>query len=94
MMNPKTGEIMAMSDYPNFDLNDPENLTPFLSESEIASLDEENKSDEEQDYEISQKNDHFQVHSCFTLSFIRAGSRESLCRRPNDWFIIPHLRLK
>ena len=43
MMNPKTGEIMAMADYPNFNLNDPEDLTPFLSESEIASLDEENK---------------------------------------------------
>ncbi len=38
MMNPKTGEIMAMSDYPNFDLNNPKDLTPFLTESVISGM--------------------------------------------------------
>lgn len=29
MMNPNTGEIIAMADYPTFDLNDPRNLSSF-----------------------------------------------------------------
>ena len=41
VMNPQTGEIMAMSDYPNFDLNNPKDLTPFYSEEEIAQMDDE-----------------------------------------------------
>ncbi|MCR5418487.1 MAG: peptidoglycan glycosyltransferase [Lachnospiraceae bacterium] len=40
MMNPKTGEIMAMADYPSFDLNDPKNLSTFLSEEEISAMDD------------------------------------------------------
>ena len=41
VMNPQTGEILAMSDYPNFDLNNPKDLTPFYSEEEIAQMDDE-----------------------------------------------------
>ena len=41
MMNPNTGEIMAMTDYPNFDLNDPYDLTPFMSEGAAEQLNEE-----------------------------------------------------
>ena len=40
MMNPKTGEIMAMADYPNFDLNNPKDLTPYLSAEEISAMDD------------------------------------------------------
>ena len=40
VMNPQTGEILAMSDYPNFDLNNPKDLTPFYSEEEIAQMDD------------------------------------------------------
>ena len=29
MMNPNTGEIIAMADYPTFDSNDPRNLSSF-----------------------------------------------------------------
>ena len=29
MMNPNTGEIIAMADYPTFDLNDPRNLSSY-----------------------------------------------------------------
>ncbi|MCR5337707.1 MAG: hypothetical protein K6E75_04030 [Lachnospiraceae bacterium] len=43
MMNPKTGEILAMADYPNFDLNDPENLSPFMNASEIEGLDQKER---------------------------------------------------
>ena len=41
VMNPQTGEILAMSDYPNFDLNNPKDLTPFYSAEEIAQMDDE-----------------------------------------------------
>ncbi|MCR4691461.1 MAG: peptidoglycan glycosyltransferase [Lachnospiraceae bacterium] len=45
MMNPKTGEILAMADYPNFDLNDPYDMTKFLSQGEIDAMDEEARLD-------------------------------------------------
>ena len=38
VMDPNTGNILAMSDYPNFDLNNPKDLTPFYSEEEIDSM--------------------------------------------------------
>lgn len=41
VMNPNTGDILAMADYPNFDLNNPKDLTAFYSESDIAGITEE-----------------------------------------------------
>ncbi len=38
VMDPNTGNVLAMADYPNFDLNNPKDLTPFYSEEEIASM--------------------------------------------------------
>ena len=43
MMDPRNGEILAMSDYPNFDLNNPEDLTPFMSQDAADALSEEDK---------------------------------------------------
>ncbi len=40
VMNPQNGEVMAMADYPSFDLNNPTDLTPFYSADEIAAMDE------------------------------------------------------
>lgn len=39
VMNPNTGEIIAMASYPSFDLNNPKDLTPFFSEEEINEMD-------------------------------------------------------
>lgn len=41
VMNPKTGEIMAMADSPNFDLNNPWDLSPFYTQESIAAMDDE-----------------------------------------------------
>ena len=39
VMNLNTGEILAMAEYPNFDLDDPYNLTSYYTDEEIAEMD-------------------------------------------------------
>ncbi len=39
VMNPKTGEVYAMAEYPNFDLNNPYSLARFYTEEEIQEMD-------------------------------------------------------
>ena len=41
VMDPNTGNVLAMADYPNFDLNNPKDLTPFYSEEEIGAMTDE-----------------------------------------------------
>ena len=41
-MNPNNGEILAMASYPNFDLNNPKDLTAYYTEEQIATMQEEN----------------------------------------------------
>lgn len=51
IMNPKTGEILAMAQYPSFDLNDPvnvESLTSSKLKAEIKELGDEREQDDEQ----------------------------------------------
>ena len=43
VMNPNNGDILAMANYPNYDLNNPRDLSLYYSESEIAAMDEETK---------------------------------------------------
>ena len=38
VMNPQTGEILAMATYPTFDLNNPRDLTAFFDQSEIDAM--------------------------------------------------------
>ncbi len=38
VMNPNTGDVLAMADYPGYDLNNPKDLTPFYSEEEISAM--------------------------------------------------------
>ena len=45
IMNPQNGEILAMADYPSFDLNNPRDLTPFYTEEELEGKSEEDKMD-------------------------------------------------
>ena len=39
VMNPNTGEIYAMAEYPNYDLNNPYSLSDYYTEEEISEMD-------------------------------------------------------
>lgn len=41
IMNPQNGEILAMADYPGFNLNDPRDLSAFYTEEQLAQLSDE-----------------------------------------------------
>lgn len=41
VMNPNTGEILAMASYPNFDLNAPKDLSAYYTEEQIQQMQEE-----------------------------------------------------
>lgn len=43
VMNPNNGEILAMADYPNFDLNKPRDLSAFFTEEQIAAMSEDDQ---------------------------------------------------
>ena len=45
VMDPRNGAILAMADYPDFDCNDPKDLTALLSEEKIDSLSDDEKVD-------------------------------------------------
>lgn len=45
IMNPNTGDILAEASYPNFDLNNPRDLTKYYSEESIAQMTDEEKLD-------------------------------------------------
>ncbi len=41
VMNPQNGEILAEASYPNYDLNDPQDLSAYYSDSEVAAMSED-----------------------------------------------------
>ena len=43
IMNPNNGEILAEASYPNYDLNNPRDLTKYYSEEEIEAMDTDKK---------------------------------------------------
>lgn len=43
VMNPQNGEILAMSTYPSYDLNNPRDLSSYYTEEELKGMDEEEK---------------------------------------------------
>ncbi len=43
VMNPQNGEILAEASYPNYDLNQPRDLTKYYTEEEIAAMSDEDK---------------------------------------------------
>ena len=45
IMNPNTGEILAQTDYPNFDLNKPGELSAFYTSEELETMEDEEKSE-------------------------------------------------
>ena len=40
VMNPKNGELLAMASYPNFDLNNPRDISEYYTEEQIAEMQE------------------------------------------------------
>lgn len=45
VMNPQNGEILAEASYPNYDLNNPRNLTKYYTEEQIEAMSDEEKLD-------------------------------------------------
>lgn len=45
VMNPQNGDILGMTNYPAFNLEDPYDITSFYTEEELASMTDEQKSD-------------------------------------------------
>lgn len=45
VMNPNTGEILAMAQYPSFDLNNPRDLSAYYTEEQIAEMSTDDKMD-------------------------------------------------
>lgn len=43
VMNPNNGDVLAMANYPNYDLSNPRDLSVYYSEEELAELDEDAK---------------------------------------------------
>ncbi|MFR4351996.1 MAG: peptidoglycan D,D-transpeptidase FtsI family protein [Roseburia sp.] len=45
IMDPNNGDVIAMANYPNFDLSNPRDLSAYYTEEELAAMDEETKMD-------------------------------------------------
>ncbi len=86
MMNPNTGEILAMASYPNFDLNNPRDLTKYYSEGSLAEM-----SDTEKLTAMQKIWSNFCVSSTFepgsTIKpFTMASALENGTLRGNEWY--------
>lgn len=45
IMNPNNGDVLAMANYPNYDLSNPRDLSAYYSQEELADMDEDTKMD-------------------------------------------------
>ena len=45
IMNPQNGEVLAMADYPDYDLSNPRDLSAYYTEEELAVMDEDTQMD-------------------------------------------------
>lgn len=93
MTNPNTGEILAMASYPNFDLNNPRDLTKYYSEETI-----ENMTDEERLTTMQKIWSNFCVSSTFepgsTIKpFTMASALENGTLAGNEWYNCPGYRV-
>lgn len=43
VMDPQNGDVLAMASYPNFDLNNPKDLSAYFTEEELAGMSDEDK---------------------------------------------------
>lgn len=81
VMNPNNGEILAMASYPNFDLNDPFNLSAYYSEEKINSMSQDEEvsalSDLWRNYAISYSYEPGSTSKAITMS---AGLEEGVLK--------------
>lgn len=45
IMDPNNGDVLAMANYPNFDLSNPRDLSAYYTEEELAAMDDDAKMD-------------------------------------------------
>lgn len=45
IMNPNNGDVLAMANYPNYDLSNPRDLSAYYTEEELAAMTDEEKMD-------------------------------------------------
>lgn len=86
IMNPNTGEILAMASYPNFDLNNPRDLTKYYSESALDEM-----TDEQELTAMQKLWKNFCVSETFepgsTIKpFTMASALENGTLRGNEWY--------
>lgn len=86
VMNPNTGEILAMASYPNYDLNNPRDLSKYYSEGTL-----ENMTSDEKLTAMNQLWKNFCVSDSFepgsTMKpFTMAGALENGTLSGNEWY--------
>lgn len=89
VMNPKTGEILAMADYPGFDLNDPSQLTRFEDKAYKEKYDKLSEEEKMNEMFSAWKNfnitDTFEPGSIFKPEVVAAALEEGVIS-VNDTF--------
>jgi len=94
IMNPNTGEILAEASYPNFDLNNPRDLTAYYSESEIEKMSDEEKLDRLnaiwRNYCV---NDTFEPGSTIKPFTIATGLENGMLRGNETYYCEGHLSI-
>ena len=45
IMNPNNGDVLAMANYPNYDLSNPRDLSAYYTQEEIDAMDEDAQMD-------------------------------------------------
>lgn len=87
VMDPQNGDVLAMASYPNFDLNNPKDLSAYFTEEELAGMSDEDKMNQLnklwQNYTISNT---FEPGSTFKL-FTEAMGLDSGSLRGDETYI-------
>ena len=89
IINPNTGEILAEASYPNFDLNNPRDLTKYYSESSIEEMtDEQRLTAMQKIWKNFCVSDTFEPGSTIK-PFTMASALENGTLAGNEWYTCP-----
>ncbi|MDE6182014.1 MAG: PASTA domain-containing protein, partial [Eubacteriales bacterium] len=96
VINPKTGEILAMAQYPNYDLNDPLNISLLENEEYKANFEKLSEEDQMKERNSVWKNfsvsDTFEPGSTFKAMLVAAALEEGVITM-NDTFYCEGYRM-
>lgn len=93
IMNPNTGEILAEASYPNFDLNNPRDLTKYYSEQSIEEMtDEARLTAMQKIWKNFCVSDTFEPGSTIK-PFTMASALENGTLAGNEWYTCPGYRV-